>query len=92
MQYNEGRIDLFNNIYHQLEKGYSIDNLAYTNMSFWYYLTTFMFPEKYNNSDKNPKQDITGKAINFMTKKIEQMVSLDEIAQSVNLSGSLNKC
>ena len=80
--------NLFNNIYNQLEKGYSRDNMAYANMSFWYYITTFMYQDKYFNSDKISKQDITGKAINFMTKNIDQMINVDDIAQSVNLSVS----
>jgi AraC-like DNA-binding protein/mannose-6-phosphate isomerase-like protein (cupin superfamily) len=88
IQYNEGRINLFNKIYNQLEKGYGIDNLAYANMSFWYLLSTFMFQEKYNSSDKISNDDLTGRAINFMTKKIDKMVSVEEIAQSVNLSAS----
>jgi AraC-like DNA-binding protein/mannose-6-phosphate isomerase-like protein (cupin superfamily) len=88
IHYTEDRINLFNNIYNQLEKGYSHDNLAYANMSFWYFLATFMFQDKYLNSDKISKQDITDKAIDFMTNNIDQMINVDEIARSVNLSVS----
>jgi len=88
IHYTEDRLNLFNNIYTQLEKGYSRDNMAYANMSFWYYLTTFMFEDKYYNSDKISKQDVTETAVNFMAKNIDQVINVDEIAQSVNLSVS----
>ena len=40
IQYNEQSISLFNEMYNQLERGYGIDNLIYSNMCLGHFLTT----------------------------------------------------
>ncbi len=88
IHFNEERINLFNSMYNQLERGYGSDNLAYANMSLWHYLTTFLFHDKFNTSTKFTEQDTINISIDFMSGKINQMVSLEDISKSVNLSAS----
>lgn len=88
VHYNEARINLFNNIYNQLERGYGSDNIFYCNMCLGYFLTTFIFHDKFNSASKISKHDTIDRAIDFMGEKIDQVINLEEIAQTVNLSSS----
>jgi AraC-like DNA-binding protein len=85
IQQNEKSIDLFNEIYGQLERGYGSDHLQYSNMCFWHFLTTFIY-NNYDVKGKFNQADVIDKAIDFLRNKTDQVLSLEEIAGSVNLS------
>lgn len=88
LQYNTSTVNLFNEMYSQLERGYSLDNLLYANMCLWHYLTTFMFNTRYNPSGASRDKDTADKVIDFLTNNITRVVTLEEIAGHVNLSTS----
>lgn len=88
VNYDEARIHSFNSMYNQLERGFGIDNLVYVNMNLWQYLATFIFNDKFTAEGKMSKYDTVERSIDFMGKKIEQIINLEEIAKSVNLSPS----
>jgi len=79
---------LFNEMYTLLERGYSMDNLLYTNMCFWHFLTLFIFNEKFSSPDQPPEQDPSDVAIDFMSKHVDQVLTLEQIARQVNFSAS----
>ena len=81
-------INLFNEMYSELERGYGSDHLLYVNMCLSHFLTTFIYNEKFATSDKLKHKDPTDSAIDFLTSKIDQVLTLEEIAASVNLSAS----
>ena len=85
---SEKIVNLFTEMYDLLERGYSIDNLLYTNMCFWHFLTLFIFNDKFGSPDHKPEKDPSDLAIDFMGKKIDQVLSLEEIAAQVNFSAS----
>ena len=88
IHYNETRTKLFNEIYLNLERGYSIDNLYYVNMSFLHYLTSFIFDEKFNYPDKKKTIDQVDLSIDFMQKHLNTLLTLEDLARAVNLSAS----
>jgi AraC-like DNA-binding protein len=88
LHYNESTINLFHEMYNQLERGYGSDNLMYANMCLWHFLTTFIFNNKYDPSGKLRYKDATDIAIDFLSSKIDSVLTLEEIANSVNLSSS----
>ena len=88
VNYNRDRINLFNNMYDTLERGYKTESLIYVNMSLWHYLTTFIFMDKLNVSLESSGTSLIDRAIDFMSKKTEQIVTLEEIAKKINLSPS----
>lgn len=47
IKYNENCFALFNKIYGQLERGFRQANLLYANMCCWYFLSSFIFNEKF---------------------------------------------
>lgn len=88
IQHNEKSIELFNEIYNQLERGYSSDNLMYANMCLWHFLTTFLYNDKYGTPGKFVSKDATDIAIDYLSKHIDKVLILEEIAGEVNLSPS----
>lgn len=85
---NEKSIELFNEIYTQLERGYSSDNLMYANMCLWHFFTTFLFNDKYDTSGKLINKDSIDLAIDYLSNHINEVLSLEEMAKEVNLSSS----
>ncbi|MCW3112889.1 MAG: AraC family transcriptional regulator, partial [Segetibacter sp.] len=88
LPFHDERLHVFNEMYSNLEKGYSLNNLLYVNMCLWHYLTSFVFSEKFYGSKKAGNISIVDIAIDLMQNKINETLSLEEIAQRVNLSAS----
>lgn len=88
IRFQEKNIELFNEMYTQLEKGYSNDNLMCANMCLWHFFSTFLFNDKYDISGKLSNKDSIDLAIDFLSKHTHRILSLEEIACEVNLSPS----
>ncbi|MBX3255880.1 MAG: AraC family transcriptional regulator [Chitinophagaceae bacterium] len=88
IRFKEKTIHLFNEIYAQLEKGYSKDNLICANMCLSHFFSTFLFNDKYDISGKLSNKDTVDLAIDFLSKHTASVLSLEDIASEVNLSPS----
>lgn len=88
IRFKEKSIELFNDIYAQLERGYRTDNLMYANMCLWHFFTTFLFNEKYNTSGKLSNKDPVDLVIDFLRNHIDSVLSLEDMAAEVTLSPS----
>ncbi|MFT4019525.1 MAG: AraC family transcriptional regulator [Agriterribacter sp.] len=88
IRFKERSIELFNEMYTQLEKGYSNDSLMCVNMCLWHFFSTFLFNDKYDISGKLSNKDSIDLAIDFLSKHTHRILSLEEIACEVNLSPS----
>lgn len=86
--FQDSRILLFEDIYSNLEMGYSTDNLCYVNLCLQFFLTSFIFDANYNMADKKRSNDTINCSINFMQKNIDKMLTLNSLAESVHLSAS----
>ena len=86
--YQESRVRLFNEMYSNLERGYSYANLCYSAQTLQYFISSCCFDDNYNFSEKSIQQNITNSCIAFMQENLHRMLSLDEIAGHVNLSVS----
>lgn len=86
--YNAKREQLFEELYLNLERGYSYENILYVNMCFWHFMASFHFDHKYENINPTKNNDTAGKAISYMQQNIGKTLSLMDIAQQVNLSVS----
>jgi AraC-like DNA-binding protein len=83
--YNDQTVQLFNEIYEHLERGYSMDHLVYSNMCLQHFLGLFLYPQ----SDKyTATLGQHNTAIDFMNKHLDRMLTVEEMAGSVNLSPS----
>jgi AraC-like DNA-binding protein len=88
LKYPDTSLRLFNEIYEQLEKGYGIDNLLYSNMCLSHYLTTFLFNEKFRNPMEKESKSTVDLSIEYFRNNIHRMLTLKEMADSVGLSAS----
>lgn len=84
------RIDLFEEIFHTLEMGYSHENLLYACSIFYHYLGTLRYLQQYRDAARNEpeKNDIVTASIHFMRENIEKKLSLQEIAEHTGYSPS----
>ncbi len=88
IRFKEKSLELFTEIYTQLEKGYSNDNLICANMCAWHFFSTFLYNDKYDLSGKLSNKDSIDLAIDYLSNHTDSTITLEEIAQEVNLSPS----
>lgn len=86
--FQQKRLHLFEDMYISLERGYGNDNLCYANMCLWHFLSSFMYADKFNLSEKKQSADAVEMSINYMQQQLSHMLTLGNIAQAVNLSAS----
>jgi AraC-like DNA-binding protein len=84
--YNGKRENLFEELYFNLERGYSNENILYVNMCLWHFIASFHFDAKYENNNAKNNNDTVSKAISFMQNNLGNTLTLHVIAQHVNLS------
>lgn len=86
-RYND-RIQLFEEIYQNLEMGYSIENLQYTTLCLWHFLGSLRFIPQFREINKVIQGNVVQEAISFMKKNLEKKLTLEDISNSVNYSSS----
>lgn len=76
-----GRLNLFEEIYHTLESGYSKENLLYTCSAFHHFLGTICYLQQYRNATNDDiSNDMVDATIHFMKENIGKKLSILEIA------------
>ncbi|WCT15037.1 AraC family transcriptional regulator [Mucilaginibacter jinjuensis] len=86
LAYSEDRIKLFDDIYYNLEQGYSDDTLRYVNMIFYHFLSSVIYEDKFNREKKDGSTGIVDDAIKQMQNNIQKTITLHEMAASAKLS------
>ena len=84
------RMDLFEEIYHTLEMGYSRENLRYMCACFTHYLASLRHLHAYRNavpSDIQAYDPVTA-SIHYMKESIEKKITLDDLARQSGYSVS----
>ncbi len=85
------RNELFEEIYHTLTMGFSIENLCYASSAFMHYLGSIKYISSYRygvSGEPTNEVDIVPAAIHFMEENIEKKLSLAEITAHVGYSQS----
>ncbi|WP_343704583.1 AraC family transcriptional regulator [Chitinophaga sp.] len=88
VKYNEDQVRIFHNMYRHLQSGYSIDNLSFCSLSLHYFLSSFLYPDKFSLLKQEAGSDPAEDAIEFLRENIANSLSLQEVAAAVNLSTS----
>jgi len=88
VEFQPRRIDLFEDMYTCLERGYGNDNICYANVCLYHYIASFMYADKFNLSGNKQPDDAVELSINYMQENISQPLTLEDIARSVNFSAS----
>lgn len=82
------RILLFEEIYNNLEMGYSKDNLEYANICLWHMLGSLRYLSQFRKIKEISSSDRITKSITYMREHLNEKLSLDDLAIHVNLSVS----
>lgn len=86
--FDEHRIKLWEMIYNCLEKGYSDENLNYANLSLFYLIANFLFPQKNIELTQTPGQDVSDKVIEYMKNNISARLTITDMAAEFAYSTS----
>lgn len=86
--FTENTVQLFHEMYTQLERGYSIEYLTYSNMCLSHYFATFLYSYTANQTGELGYKDMNDGAIDFFKNNLDKTLTLQEMAASVNLSPS----
>ncbi|KAA6337535.1 HTH-type transcriptional activator Btr [termite gut metagenome] len=82
------RFQLFEEMYQNLEMGYSQENLEYVSICLIHFLASVKYINQYREIKKAKANDLIQKSILFMKEQLENNITLEEIAQHVGLSAS----
>lgn len=82
------RESLFDELYLNLERGYSLENLSYVSMGLYHFLSSFIFHAHFNTVEISNRKDAVNIAISFMQANLQKPLSLDGISKQINLSSS----
>jgi len=84
----DDRIQLFEEIYQSLDNGYSTENLQYTSMCLWHFLSSFIFVDQFKHRLYEKKQDVISRTIEYFKQNLSRNLMLKEIAGHLGLSAS----
>lgn len=82
------RIDLFFEIFRNLERGFSIETLEYTNLCLAHLLTSFTHMNQFRLVKQADENDPVAQSINFMLEHLSRKLKLEKIASEIGLSVS----
>ena len=85
---NVERLQLFEEMYQNLEMGYSPENLEYVNYCLSYFMASLKYINQFREIKKVKVTDVVQKSILFMKDNLENKITLEDIAQHVSLSVS----
>jgi AraC-like DNA-binding protein len=80
LTFSEDRIAFFDDIYYNLENGYGNDTLRYVNMTFYHFLSSMIYEDKFNRNKKIADIDLVDKVIKLMQDNIQQTITLRQMA------------
>jgi len=84
----QDRIQLFNEIYQNLDMGYNPENLEYISFCLMHFLASLKYVPQYREIKKLKENDIIQKSILYMKDNLENKTSLEDIACAVGYSTS----
>jgi AraC-like DNA-binding protein len=82
------RVDLFSEIFRNLDRGFSIETLEYVNLCLPHLLASFTHLSQFRLIKESGENDPVAQSINFMLEQITKKLKLDEIAAETGLSAS----
>ncbi|AUP80610.1 AraC family transcriptional regulator [Flavivirga eckloniae] len=82
------RIELFEEIYFNLDAGYSDQNMEYSSILLMHLLGSFKYLSQFQKIKEIKQQDVVSKAIVFIKSNLHKKLSLSEIADYCSISVS----
>lgn len=82
------RMQLFEEIYKNLEMGYSQENMEYITFCLMYFLASFKYMPQFQETNKFERNDVIQNCIYYMRDNLETKIGLKDIADAVGYSTS----
>ncbi len=82
------RLNIFNEMYSTLERGYSLENIGYANSCLWQFLGSFLYPDAYKHNKLLESRDPIEKSILWMQQCLNQNITLKDMANEARYSVS----
>ncbi len=82
------RLELFSELFRNLERGYSIETLEYVNLCLNHLLASFTHLGQFHLIKEGIEKDPVGQSINFMLENLGRKLTLNDLAEEVSLSAS----
>lgn len=82
------RVDLFSEIFRNLDRGFGIETLEYVNLCLPHLLASFTHLSHFRLIKESGEKDPVAQSINFMLEHLTQKLKLEEIAAGIGLSAS----
>ncbi|MBK5723151.1 AraC family transcriptional regulator [Dysgonomonas sp. Marseille-P4677] len=80
------RIQLFDEMYQNLEMGYNFENLEYVSFCLMHYLASLKYMNQFREIKKIKETDVIQKSIQYMKDHLETKMTLDDIANHMGYS------
>lgn len=84
----DDRLQIFNEMYSALERGYSFDNIGYANSCLWQFLGSFLYPDAYKHNKLEETHDPVEKSIIWMQQHLHESITLEDLAREAKYSVS----
>ena len=84
----EDRLAIFEEIYQNLNMGYSIENLEYVSMCLWHLLASFRYINQFREIKNTANRNIVQQAIVYMRDHVHEKLSLEELCGEMKYSSS----
>jgi len=84
----EDRFQLFEEMFQNLEMGYSHENLEYVSFCLMHFLASLKYVNQFREIKKAKQTDVIQKSILFMKDNLENKITLDDIVRQANYSVS----
>jgi len=82
------RLDLFSELFRNLDRGFSIETLEYVNLCLPHLLASFTHLSQFRMIKESGEKDPIAQSINFMLERLTKKLKLEEIAAETSLSAS----
>ena len=84
----DDRIQLFDEIFLNLEMGYSKENIIYANICLSHFLASFRYLSQYRQIRKTQEKDMVETSIHYMKSHANEKLTLKKLAEQAKLSSS----
>lgn len=78
--HNEKGIRIWEEMYENLSRGYSPENLINTNLCLYHLIATFVFSQQQNQNSSSPEKAIIRETIDYMKNNLDKTIRIEDFA------------
>ena len=78
--HNEKGIRIWEEMYENLSRGYSTENLMNTNLCLYHLIATFVFSQQQNQNSSSPEKAIIRETIDYMKNNLDKTIRIEDFA------------